>query len=140
MGDEGEAKGDGDGDVKPEGEAKAEGEPKAPRKPRPKPTTADGGDAPKKPAPKKPAAPKADAANGRQLFAAKCKTCHGSDGKGDTPFGQKLGVPSLSKSPLSRKAVHAKIANGVPGTKMKAYKDSLSPQELDDLTAFVKRL
>jgi mono/diheme cytochrome c family protein len=124
--DDGKAEADTKPDVPPT-EPKPKPKSKAPAKPKPR-------------APKPAEGPKADAANGRAIFMAKCKTCHGGNGSGDTPFGQQIGIKSLIKAPLSRAAVKSKIADGVPGTKMKGYRDSLSAQELDDVTAFVKRL
>lgn len=92
----------------------------------------------KRPKKKKKAKPKANATNGRTLFLKQCKTCHGSSGKGDTAFGRKLKVSSLSG--LSRNKIRKAIANGVPGTKMRAYKSRLTKQEIEDITAFVRRL
>ncbi|MCA9654463.1 MAG: c-type cytochrome [Myxococcales bacterium] len=93
-----------------------------------------------KPKKKKPAPPKADRAAGRELYMAKCKTCHGDDGKGDTPFGRKLEIVSLAGTGRSRAKIKAITANGVPGTKMKPYEGKLSDQELENVAAFVKGL
>lgn len=90
----------------------------------------------KKPKPK----PKGDKAAGRALFMAKCKSCHGADGKGDTPFGQKLGIVSLARSGRSHAQIRSITAKGVPGTKMKPYEGKLTDKELDDVSAFVKAL
>ena len=146
--EEGAAEGEGEGDAKPaEGEAKpAEGDAK-PTEDEAKPTEGDAkpteGDpkAAKPPAKKKPKPkPKFDKAAGRELFMAKCKSCHGADGKGDTPFGQKIGIVSLAGSGRSHASIRSITANGVPGTKMKPYEGKLTPQELDDVAAFVKAL
>lgn len=94
----------------------------------------------KKAKPKKKAAPAADRAAGRELFMSKCKTCHGTDGKGDTAFGRKLEIVSLVGTGRSRAKIKAITANGVPGTKMKPYKGKLTDQELDNVAAFVKGL
>jgi len=110
--------------------------PKAEAKPEPEPETE--AEAPTPKAPPKPAAPKADKKNGRAIFMAKCKSCHGADGTGDTAFGRKLGVTSLTG--LSRSRIETAIIKGVPGTKMKAYDDKLTPQEIDDVSVFVKSL
>ena len=88
----------------------------------------------------KASTPPADRANGQALFAKKCKSCHGADGRGDTAYGQKIGVPDLSAGRLSRNSLTRAIRDGKPGTKMKAYDDLLSPQEIRDLVAFVRAL
>ncbi|MCB9718630.1 MAG: c-type cytochrome [Myxococcales bacterium] len=107
----------------------------------PEPAPAEPELAPKpKPKKKKPAPPKADRAAGRELYMAKCKTCHGDDGKGDTPFGRKLEIVSLAGTGRSRAKIKAITANGVPGTKMKPYEGKLSDQELENVAAFVKGL
>ncbi|MCA9706437.1 MAG: cytochrome c [Myxococcales bacterium] len=71
---------------------------------------------------------------------SKCKSCHGADGKGDTPFGRKIEIVSLSRSGRSHGSIRSITANGVPGTKMKPYGDKLSAKELDDVAAFVRSL
>lgn len=139
-----------DGEVKlaeGEGEAGAEGEAKPPEGE----AGAEGGEAKlaegeTKPAAKAPAKkkakpkPKFDKAAGRQIYMAKCKSCHGADGKGDTPFGQKIGIRSLAGSGRSHGSIRSITANGVPGTKMKPYEGKLTPKELDDVAAYVKAL
>ena len=67
---------------------------------------------------------------------SKCKTCHGANGKGDTAFGRKLGVSSLAN--LSRSRIETAVIKGVPGTKMRSYMGKLTPQEIDDVSVFVK--
>lgn len=131
---EGEADAEGEGETKvAEGEVDAEGETKA--------AEGEAKPAPKAP-PKKKAKPKPkyDKAAGREVFMAKCKSCHGADGKGDTPFGQKIGIRSLAGSGRSHASIRSITANGVPGTKMKPYEGKLTPKELDDVAAYVKAL
>ncbi len=139
-----------DADETPVAEVEVASKPKKKRKKKAKPADVDPAaaaaagtddpttDAPEPKAPPKPAAPKADVNNGRSLFMAKCKTCHGADGKGDTAFGRKLELTGLSG--LSKGKIESAVVNGVPGTKMKAYKGQLTPQEIDDIVAFVRRL
>ena len=45
----------------------------------------------------------ADDADGAAVFAAKCASCHGDDGKG-TAQGKKLGVPRLSDDAVQDKS------------------------------------
>ncbi len=129
--------------AEPEPESKPEpkkAKPKKPKKPKTKakPEAKPEPEAEAKPKPKpKPAKPKADAKNGRAIYMSKCKTCHGAKGDGDTAFGRKLGVASLAG--LSRSRIESAIIKGVPGTKMKSYSKKLTSQEIDDVSAFVKR-
>jgi mono/diheme cytochrome c family protein len=76
----------------------------------------------------------------KALFDGKCKSCHGADGKGDTTIGKKVNIPSLAGTKLSKADAVKKIADGVPDTKMKGYKDKLSKDEIDALAAYVKKL
>lgn len=121
-------------EVEPEPEEAAKPKKKRPKKKKPKTEPA----AEDKPKPAKPAKPKADKANGRALYMAKCKTCHGGDGKGDTSFGRKLGVTPLSG--LGKSKIQSAVVSGVPGTKMKSYKKKFTNKEIDDVVAFVRGL
>lgn len=103
----------------------------------------DGGDeteAHAKPKPKARPKPKGDKKAGKVIFMAKCKACHGADGKGDTMFGSKIGIVSLNRTRRSHAKIRSFTANGVPGTKMKPYEGKLSDEELDDVASFVKTL
>jgi mono/diheme cytochrome c family protein len=91
----------------------------------------------KPPADKEPVAAKID---GKPLFESKCKSCHGIDGAGDTTIGKKVEIPSLVKTKLGKAKVISTITDGVPDTKMKAYKDKLSKDEIDAIAVYVKKL
>lgn len=78
--------------------------------------------------------------DGKPLFEAKCKSCHGIDGKGDTTIGKKVDIPSLSKTKLGTSKIVSIIESGVPDTKMKGYKGKLSKEEIDAVAAYVKKL
>lgn len=80
------------------------------------------------------------ASRGRALFLKKCKTCHGTDGKGQTSYGRKLKVPDLTTTGLSRNELLKVIRNGRSGTKMRGYASKLSPEQIADLVAFVRGL
>jgi cytochrome c6 len=70
------------------------------------------------------------------LYASRCASCHGKDGKG-TSTGKKLGAKDLSletKEPVQE--IAADIANGTG--KMPAFKGKLSPEEIDALAKYVK--
>ena len=71
--------------------------------------------------------PKVD---GKPIYMKKCKSCHGASGAGDTKIGEKLGIPSLKRTKLSKSKLIKKIADGVAGTKMKAFKGKLTDDEI----------
>ena len=84
------------------------------------------------------AAPARAAEDGKTLFAQKCASCHGPDGKGKTPMGQKLGAKDLThedKEPLDE--IVKDIENGKP-PKMAAYKGKLSAEQIKAVAAYIK--
>src|SRR5690349_13097955 len=84
------------------------------------------------------AAPTRDADDAKALFAQKCASCHGPDGKGQTPMGKKLGAKDLTleaKSPLDE--LVKDIETGKP-PKMAAYKGKLSDEQIKALATFIK--
>ncbi len=74
-------------------------------------------------------------------FKAKCAPCHGADGKGDTPAGQKLGAHDFT-SPEVAKMTDAELIEITKHgkNKMPAYADKLSDAEIKDLVAYVRQL
>ncbi len=80
------------------------------------------------------------------LWAKRCKSCHGVDGKADTKMGHKHKVPDMTSAKFKADPKHTDawmkdaIANGVKNTKMKAYKSRLSPAEIASLVAYVRTL
>jgi mono/diheme cytochrome c family protein len=75
------------------------------------------------------------------LYKTKCATCHGADGKGDTPVGKKLGLRDFS-SPEVQKMSDAELTTIIADGKgkMPGYKKSLKPEQIKDLTTFVREL
>jgi cytochrome c6 len=74
-----------------------------------------------------------DAAAG--LFAKRCASCHGKDGKG-TPVGQKMGAADLTAATGSEADLANVISNGKG--KMTAYKGKLTDAEIQSLAKYVK--
>ena len=77
------------------------------------------------------------------VWNAKCKSCHGDDGKAKTKMGQKESIVDLSQ-PAWQKAqtdadIREMISDGSPrNKKMKAFKDRLTPQQIDELVGYIR--
>jgi glucose dehydrogenase/mono/diheme cytochrome c family protein len=68
---------------------------------------------------------------GAGLFGANCSICHGANGRGGN------GGPSLATIPAAKNLQHviSQVTNGGGG--MPAFKTSLTPQEIDEVSAYV---
>ena len=76
----------------------------------------------------------ARAEDGAAIFQAKCKMCHGADGKG-TPVGQKLGAPDLTAKKYPAADVAKVVESGK--NKMTGFKGKLSDAEIKAVAAYV---
>ena len=85
-----------------------------------------------------------------RMWKAKCASCHGNDGKGQTDQGKKMAMhdittPAWQKS-FTDEAIKKVIADGVNEFKeghqkqMDAYSKTLKPEQLDQLTAYCRAL
>ena len=78
------------------------------------------------------------------LWKAKCRSCHGAEGKADTKEGKKHKIDDMTteawQSRHSDEKIRDAIANAIPDTKMKAYGDKLSAAEIDGLVKYVRTL
>ncbi len=83
-----------------------------------------------------------------RAFRAKCASCHGAEGKGDTEQGKKLGIKDLGAAEFQKAASDAAIKKTIsegkkaPGKDegMDGFKDQLSEEQIDGLVAFVRSL
>jgi cytochrome c6 len=82
------------------------------------------------------AAAAARADDAAALFQAKCKVCHGADGKG-TPAGLKMGAKDLTAIKISA-ADAAKVITDGKG-KMTAFKGRLTDAEIQALAGYVAK-
>jgi cytochrome c6 len=78
-----------------------------------------------------------------ELWKAKCKGCHGEDGKAQTKIGQKEKVADLTTSEWQAKHsdqdIRTVITEGSKDNKkMKPFKDKLSTEEIDALIKYVR--
>ena len=84
-----------------------------------------------------------------RLWRAKCASCHGPDGKGQTEQGKKMAVGDMSSAAwqaITDDKIKAAISDGLKRDKngvkqeMEAYKSKLRPDQIDGLVAYVRAL
>ena len=76
-----------------------------------------------------------------------CAKCHGADGRGQTKAGKKLNVKDYTdakaqaemKEPDMIKATTNGVTDKAGKERMKAYKEELSAQEIEELVAYVRK-
>ena len=78
-----------------------------------------------------------DLQEGLSLYLEECATCHGKKGEGKT--GPALSNPAFLAFATDHYIKFA-INNGREMTKMKGYKDKLSEEDMNDLTAYIRSL
>lgn len=82
------------------------------------------------------------ARSGQVLFEEFCTPCHGTDGKGRTPAGRKLGAKNLSESKLADAEIEKQIVNGTKDARgvdrMPSFKEKLTAGDVAALLAYVK--
>jgi cytochrome c6 len=74
-------------------------------------------------------------------YKAKCTSCHGADGKGDTPAGKSTKVRSFADSEVV-KASDDDLAGIIEKgkAKMPGYGKSMKPDEIKDMVAYIRSL
>ena len=82
-----------------------------------------------------------------RAWKAKCSSCHGAAGKGDTEKGQQMKIADMSSAEFqARKGDEFKnaILNGVKKEKggvkqeMDSFKGDLTPEQVDALIAYIR--
>jgi mono/diheme cytochrome c family protein len=78
----------------------------------------------------------------QEIFQQRCKLCHGEDGRGKTRKGKEYKVPNFTSKKFQKREtddeIKDAIANGIPKTKMKGFKDKLTPEQIDALVKYVR--
>ena len=85
------------------------------------------------------------AADAKENWEKNCTKCHGADGKGKTKMGEKLAIKDYTdakvqddmKDDAMTKAIKEGVKDGEK-TKMKAYGDVLSDDEVKALVKYVR--
>jgi mono/diheme cytochrome c family protein len=79
--------------------------------------------------------------DGASLFKAKCAMCHGPDGAGKTPMGQKLSIRDLRSSEV-QKQPDADLTHviGQGKDKMPAFDKKLGEDQIKSLVAYLREL
>ncbi len=90
----------------------------------------------------------ARAADAKEIFEKECAKCHGTDGKGKTKMGEKLGVKDYSDPKVQDEMKDADMVKAIKQgvkekdtdkTRMKAFSD-LSDDEVNALVKYVRSL
>jgi copper transport protein len=94
-----------------------------------------------------PVAPNSESiAAGQALFSASCAACHGVEGKGDGPVGLTLNPRPADLRQHAIPGIHTDaqlfewITNGFPGSRMPAFKNTLSDTDRWNLVNFIRTL
>ncbi len=77
------------------------------------------------------------------IWAAKCKLCHGEDGRAKTKVGRKEKMPDFTspkwQARHSDEFIKKTIQEGSEDNpKMKPFKDKLTEQQIDSLVLFIR--
>ncbi len=81
------------------------------------------------------------AADAAADYKAKCATCHGPDGKGDTAMGKSMKVKDLASADVQKQA-DADITTIIEKGKkpMPGYEGKLTKDQIDGLVKYVRSL
>lgn len=83
----------------------------------------------------------AAASSGADTYKAKCAMCHGPDGAGNTPVGQRMKIRDLRSSDVQKQTddeLAAIITNGK--SPMPAYGKSLASADIRQLVAYLRSI
>jgi mono/diheme cytochrome c family protein len=73
---------------------------------------------------------------GADIYRQNCITCHGADGKANTPKGKRKGATDLTKSTIGTAQGIKVITNG--RELMPSFSDTLSDAEIREVMAFIR--
>lgn len=81
----------------------------------------------------------------KDVWNAKCKSCHGEDGKAKTKMGEKEKIPDMTNADWQKNHSDEKIRDSIvngskENTKMKPFKDKLTPEQIDALVKYIRTM
>lgn len=86
-------------------------------------------------------APSYAAIEGADTYKAKCAICHGQDGGGNTPVGQRMKIRDLRSTEVQKQGDAALTAIIAKGQKaMPAFSKSLTSEQIKDLVGYVRSI
>jgi cytochrome c6 len=78
---------------------------------------------------------------GADTFKAKCVVCHGQDGAGKTPLGERMKVRDLRSADVQKQTTEAITGIITKGQKaMPAFGKSLTGEQIEDVVGFVRSI
>jgi mono/diheme cytochrome c family protein len=87
-------------------------------------------------------APTADAPSAKEIYEKRCVLCHAADGTGRTKKGKQLKAPNFTSDRWQRHTTDEEIikaiADGIPKRKMPAFKDKLTPEQIQSLVPYLR--
>ena len=75
------------------------------------------------------------------VFKSKCASCHGADGKGDTPAGKKMNVKDFASDDVQKQS-DADLATVIEKGKkpMPGYEGKVTKEQIDGLVKWIRTL
>ena len=87
-------------------------------------------------------APVAGISAPEKIWEKRCAFCHGADGKSQTKKGRQYKAPDFTKAKWQKETTDEEIVdaitNGVPKSKMPAFKEKLSPEEIKAMVPYLR--
>jgi mono/diheme cytochrome c family protein len=78
----------------------------------------------------------------QDIWDKRCTFCHGADGQGHTKKGKQYKVPNFTRDRWQKhttdEEIISAVTDGVPKTKMLAFKDKLSADEIKSMVPFLR--
>lgn len=78
---------------------------------------------------------------GEDVYVKKCTSCHGKDGKGQTPKGKKLGARDLSDPSVQNKSdkdLEDTVLHGSANLMMPGLHGNVTPEEAKAVVKFIR--